>query len=117
MGDGTTSVVLLAGEILKHVKGFVEDGLHPQVSRQSETNRGLLFVLLCRQRCRLFVAAPFAALPLALPLRCFVATVFLFRRSLRLVKGSATWRGNSRAERVVVARYSYSLRRWQRDVT
>lgn len=32
VGDGTTSVVLLAGEILKHVKGFVEDGLHPQVS-------------------------------------------------------------------------------------
>ena len=31
VGDGTTSVVLLAGEILKHVKGFVEDGLHPQV--------------------------------------------------------------------------------------
>lgn len=32
VGDGTTSVVLLAGEILKHVKGFVEDGLHPQVN-------------------------------------------------------------------------------------
>lgn len=31
VGDGTTSVVLLAGEILKHIKGFVEDGLHPQV--------------------------------------------------------------------------------------
>ncbi|CAN0387696.1 unnamed protein product [Pylaiella littoralis] len=31
VGDGTTSVVLLAGEILKHVKGFVEDGLHPQI--------------------------------------------------------------------------------------
>lgn len=32
VGDGTTSVVLLAGEILKHVKSFVEDGLHPQAS-------------------------------------------------------------------------------------
>ena len=31
MGDGTTSVVLLAAEILKQVKVFVEDGLHPQV--------------------------------------------------------------------------------------
>lgn len=38
VGDGTTSVVLLAGEILKHVKGFVEDGLHPQV--------GVIFVLV-----------------------------------------------------------------------
>jgi T-complex protein 1 subunit eta len=31
VGDGTTSVVLLAGEILKEVKEFVEDGLHPRV--------------------------------------------------------------------------------------
>lgn len=31
MGDGTTSVVLLAAEILKQIKIFVEDGLHPQV--------------------------------------------------------------------------------------
>jgi len=30
VGDGTTSVVLLAGEMLKQVKSFVEDGLHPQ---------------------------------------------------------------------------------------
>lgn len=31
MGDGTTSVVLLAAEILKEVKDFIEDGLHPRV--------------------------------------------------------------------------------------
>ena len=31
VGDGTTSVCLLAGELLKQVKGFVEDGVHPQV--------------------------------------------------------------------------------------
>ncbi|CAM9369709.1 unnamed protein product [Ectocarpus fasciculatus] len=31
VGDGTTSVVLLAGEILKECKDFVEDGLHPRV--------------------------------------------------------------------------------------
>ncbi|KAJ1439381.1 chaperonin Cpn60/TCP-1 family [Ochromonadaceae sp. CCMP2298] len=31
VGDGTTSVVLLAAEILKEVKDFVEDGLHPRV--------------------------------------------------------------------------------------
>mmetsp|Transcript_14862 Transcript_14862/g.22117 ORF Transcript_14862/g.22117 Transcript_14862/m.22117 type:complete len:536 (-) Transcript_14862:32-1639(-) len=31
VGDGTTSVVLLAGEILKMVKVFVEDGVNPQV--------------------------------------------------------------------------------------
>ena len=33
MGDGTTSVVLLAAEVLKQIKLFVEDGLHPQVGR------------------------------------------------------------------------------------
>jgi len=31
VGDGTTSVVLLAAEILKCVKEFVEDGLHPRI--------------------------------------------------------------------------------------
>eukprot|EP01013_Petalomonas_cantuscygni_P029238 TRINITY_DN541_c1_g2_i1.p1 TRINITY_DN541_c1_g2~~TRINITY_DN541_c1_g2_i1.p1 ORF type:complete len:636 (+),score=185.06 TRINITY_DN541_c1_g2_i1:62-1909(+) len=31
VGDGTTSVVVLAGELLKEAKQFVEDGVHPQV--------------------------------------------------------------------------------------
>ncbi|KAJ1372225.1 T-complex protein 1 subunit eta [Parelaphostrongylus tenuis] len=41
VGDGTTSVVVLAAEILKRMKPFIEDGVHPQlliraVSRASE---------------------------------------------------------------------------------
>lgn len=31
VGDGTTSVVLLAGEFLKQLKPFVEDGVHPRL--------------------------------------------------------------------------------------
>jgi len=31
MGDGTTSVVVFAGELLKEAKTFVEDGVHPQL--------------------------------------------------------------------------------------
>ena len=31
VGDGTTSVVLLAGEILKNCKPFIEDNVHPQI--------------------------------------------------------------------------------------
>lgn len=31
VGDGTTSVVLLAGEILNQIKPFVEEGIHPQI--------------------------------------------------------------------------------------
>jgi T-complex protein 1 subunit eta len=31
VGDGTTSVCLLAGELLKQSKGFVEDGVSPQI--------------------------------------------------------------------------------------
>lgn len=31
VGDGTTSVVLLACEFLKSTKTFVEDGVHPQI--------------------------------------------------------------------------------------
>merc|ERR1719440_296568 len=31
VGDGTTSVVLLAGELLRECKSYVEEGVHPQV--------------------------------------------------------------------------------------
>lgn len=31
VGDGTTSVVVIAGELLQEAKTFVEDGLHPRV--------------------------------------------------------------------------------------
>ena len=31
VGDGTTSVVLLAGEFLKVCKPFIEEGVHPQI--------------------------------------------------------------------------------------
>lgn len=30
VGDGTTTVVLLAGEFLKEAKPFIDDGVHPQ---------------------------------------------------------------------------------------
>jgi T-complex protein 1 subunit eta len=29
VGDGTTSVTLMAGELLKEAKPFVEEGMHP----------------------------------------------------------------------------------------
>lgn len=31
VGDGTTSVVLLAGEFLKQAKPYVEEGVHPRI--------------------------------------------------------------------------------------
>jgi len=31
VGDGTTTVTLLAGELLKEAKGFIEEGMHSQV--------------------------------------------------------------------------------------
>ena len=31
VGDGTTTVVLLASEFLKEAKAFVDDGVHPRV--------------------------------------------------------------------------------------
>ncbi len=31
VGDGTTSVTIFAGELLKEAKNFIEDGMHPQV--------------------------------------------------------------------------------------
>jgi hypothetical protein len=32
VGDGTTTVVILAGELLKESKAFIEEGVHPQVA-------------------------------------------------------------------------------------
>lgn len=31
VGDGTTSVTLLAAEFLKQIKSYVEEGVHPQI--------------------------------------------------------------------------------------
>lgn len=31
VGDGTTSVVLLAGEFLKQIKPFIDEGVHPRI--------------------------------------------------------------------------------------
>lgn len=31
VGDGTTTVTILAGELLKNAKGFIEDGMNPQI--------------------------------------------------------------------------------------
>uniref|UniRef100_A0A0G4GYN7 T-complex protein 1 subunit eta n=1 Tax=Chromera velia CCMP2878 TaxID=1169474 RepID=A0A0G4GYN7_9ALVE len=31
VGDGTTSVVVIAGELLREARRFIEDGLHPQI--------------------------------------------------------------------------------------
>mmetsp|Transcript_6444 Transcript_6444/g.9811 ORF Transcript_6444/g.9811 Transcript_6444/m.9811 type:complete len:587 (-) Transcript_6444:29-1789(-) len=44
VGDGTTSVVLLAGEILKQLKPFVEEGVHPQIIMKNVRDAGRLAV-------------------------------------------------------------------------
>jgi len=44
VGDGTTSVVLLAGEFLRECKSYVEEGVHPQV-----------IVKAYREACRLAI--------------------------------------------------------------
>jgi len=31
VGDGTTSVVLLAGQLLKEIRGYVEEGVSPHI--------------------------------------------------------------------------------------
>ena len=44
MGDGTTTVVILAGEFLKECKPFVEEGVHPQVIIRAFRQAGQLAV-------------------------------------------------------------------------
>jgi len=31
VGDGTTSVILLAGELMREAKNFIEEGMNPQI--------------------------------------------------------------------------------------
>lgn len=47
VGDGTTSIVVLAGELLKSAKAFVEDGMNPQliIRAYKKANRQLLKIL------------------------------------------------------------------------
>ena len=47
VGDGTTSVTLLAAEFLKQVKPYVEEGLHPQIIIRAFRTA----TQLVRQRC------------------------------------------------------------------
>jgi T-complex protein 1 subunit eta len=49
VGDGTTSVTLLAGEMLKTSKPFVEDGLHPRVIVRSYRKAAALAIERIRE--------------------------------------------------------------------
>ncbi|XP_046975437.1 T-complex protein 1 subunit eta [Vanessa cardui] len=44
VGDGTTSVVILAGELLKRLKPFVEEGVHPRIIVRAVRTAGQLAV-------------------------------------------------------------------------
>ena len=46
VGDGTTTVVLLAGEFLKEAKPYIEDGVHPQNLIRSYRAAGNLVSIL-----------------------------------------------------------------------
>lgn len=44
VGDGTTTVVVLAGELLKEVRGFIEEGVNPRVIVRGYREAGRLAV-------------------------------------------------------------------------
>jgi T-complex protein 1 subunit eta len=44
VGDGTTTVVVLAGELLKEVRGFVEEGVNPRTIVRGYREAGRLAV-------------------------------------------------------------------------
>ncbi|XP_020262022.1 T-complex protein 1 subunit eta-like [Asparagus officinalis] len=59
VGDGTTTVVLLAGEFLKEANPFIEDGVHPQNLIRSYRAAGNLvsvLVTVCMIYCSLLFA-------------------------------------------------------------
>jgi T-complex protein 1 subunit eta len=49
VGDGTTSVTLLAGEMLKNCKSYIEDGVHPRVIVRSYRKAANLAVARIRE--------------------------------------------------------------------
>jgi len=55
IGDGTTSVVLLASEILAKLKPFIEEGVHPQILLRNIRQAGQLAVSKIQE-----MAVPFA---------------------------------------------------------
>ena len=44
VGDGTTTVVVLAGELLKEVRGFIEEGVNPRTIIRGYREAGRLAV-------------------------------------------------------------------------
>jgi T-complex protein 1 subunit eta len=48
VGDGTTTVVILAAEFLKQMKGFLEEGVHPRLVMQSVREASVLAVKAVR---------------------------------------------------------------------
>jgi T-complex protein 1 subunit eta len=44
VGDGTTTVVVLAGELLKEVRGFIEEGVNPRIIVRGYREAGRLAV-------------------------------------------------------------------------
>jgi T-complex protein 1 subunit eta len=44
VGDGTTTVVVLAGELLKEVRGFIEEGINPRIIARGYREGGRLAV-------------------------------------------------------------------------
>lgn len=49
VGDGTTSVTLLAGEMLKNCKDYIQDGLHPRVIIRAYRKSAMLAVEKIRE--------------------------------------------------------------------
>ena len=47
VGDGTTSVVVLAAEFLKQAKTFVTDGVHPRVITRAFSFVFIFYFVLC----------------------------------------------------------------------
>jgi chaperonin GroEL (HSP60 family) len=68
VGDGTTSVVLLAGELLKEVKGYIEEGVSPHV-----------IIKGYRQAARLVSELIIMYLGLSVILRSFLTDGMLFK--------------------------------------
>jgi hypothetical protein len=52
VGDGTTTVVILSGELLRAAKPFVEEGVHPRVRGQGQQ----LLLSVCPSHCVITVS-------------------------------------------------------------
>jgi len=58
IGDGTTSVVLLAAQLLKEIRGYIEDGISPHIIMKGFRKASQLVRVTCHFYSKTLIVSP-----------------------------------------------------------